>query len=430
MKSILISLMMSSFEFYLMYQFYGVLWQKRSNNRRRKVIIAIIYVTLSLLASLPLTNQYALYFGIFSCMAIGALFKVSPTWNLVCTFLFVLLLSIGEVISGALLIKFSNQSGQLLNVSEMFIVSGRIFSKLIDLLIIKAIEVCRKGTKLSDGLYSSPFSLLISMYSCIVVYFIADYVRFEHRPYVLLIVALIFVVIVLSNIFLIDLLKKIYQASLNEKNLNMAQKAMMHELKHYQNILEQQKEIYRIMHDMRNRLTAVMGVLHAGEVEEAYKILEDITKETKIGTNVNASGNPAIDAIIDANMSKMHSEHIQYTQGISMPDVCNIKYDDLATIMGNIFDNAIQACKIVPEDSVRFIDLQIKQMKAYLCISMKNSMQEEVLCGPNDIKESDGLVHGFGLQNINMITQKYDGFVKIIKEEETFTIFIMLTNFD
>ena len=428
MKDIFISLLMSGFEFYLMYQFYGALWKKRPNDKKRVGIIISTYVILSLLAALPFTNQYALYFGIASCIAVGGLFNLSLLWNLVCTFLFVLILSIGEIVSGALLIKFSDQSTITLNISEMFIISGKIFSKFIGLLLIKVIEVWRKRTKLSDGLYSSPFSLLISAYSCIVAYFMASYVKFEHRPYVLMIVAVIFILIILSNIFLIDLLKKIYQSHINEENLHLAQKAMQHEIKHYQNILEKQKEIYRIIHDVRNKLTGVMGILQVGEVDEAYRMLGEMTKVTPAESNRHSVGNPVIDAIIDANMSKMELEHIEYTQSITMPDICNIKYDDLAVVTGNIFDNAIQACEKVPEGSVRFIDLTIRQMKAYFCISMKNSMQEETALKEETRKDDDIFYHGFGLQNVQMIAEKYQGFVKIVKEEDFFAIFIMLLN--
>lgn len=427
MNEILLSLLISCFEFYLISQFYAALWLKRPHSSTRVTCVVVLYVAMALLAALPVTRQYALYWGIISCVAVGGLFQISLLWNLLCTFSFILLLCIGEIISGALLLKFSGPGATTAEASGMFALAGMLFSKLIALVIIKVIELCRKGAKSSDGLYRSPISLLIAAYSCIMLYFIANYVKFEHRPLILLIAALLLAVIILSNIFLMDLLANMYQAQLREETARTAQEAMYHEVRHYQNLLDKQKEIYRILHDTRNQLTAVMGVLHAGEADEAYRMLGEMTRVETAAESCHPSGNPAIDAIINANLTPMRDGQIRYTQFITMPEVCKIKYDDLAIIMGNIFDNAIRVCADVSDESARFIELNIQQMKAYLCISMKNAVQETA-DAPQEETRQDDRPHGFGLRNIQSVAQHYDGFVKTVCEPQTFSIFIMLLN--
>lgn len=423
-----ISLAMSGFEFYLLVEFYRTLWSKRPCGTRRKVLVLSAYVLLSLLAALTWTSSWAIYLGMLSCMAVGCLYQVSVLWNLVSALLFVLLLCIGEIVSIGLLLGWSPQPSPLPDMNAPFLLFGTIFSKLIALVLIKLIALRRGRISSSRDLYPSPLSLLIALYSCVMGYFMISYLRVSPSPAVLLTVGVLFTFIVLSNIFLMDLLNKMAQSRRNEEQLSLAQTSLEREVRCYQNLLSAQNEMNRKMHDMRNQLTAVMGLLRAGQGEEAYGLLEDLTKAARITTGMEGTGNPAIDAIIAANLPKMREKQIHYTQNLALPESCAIPYQDLAIVVGNIFDNAICACGEVPEESSRYISLKLRQMQAYLCIQMENSALE--VQQPEEAEEAGppDPFHGFGLQNIQLIAQKHGGYVNIVREESVYSILIMLLN--
>lgn len=121
---------------------------------------------------------------------------------------------------------------------------------------------------------------------------------------------------------------------------------------------------------------------------------------------------------------------------------CNIEFDikgniaetdteqsyDLCTIVSNLLKNAIEACKKIPIEEKREIQLIITSMDQRIYMCVKNSVNEKVKLSGKYPKTTkvDQKNHGLGYKNLELTVQKYDGEIECHSYEDNFEVEIML----
>ena len=88
-----------------------------------------------------------------------------------------------------------------------------------------------------------------------------------------------------------------------------------------------------------------------------------------------------------------------------MPQYIPISAVDLYVIIGNTFDNAIEACVSLPEE-FRHINLKLRMQKSMLLYSIENPYVEKKL-------HLQGKYHGYGLKNVQKCVEKYHGTMSV-----------------
>ena len=100
---------------------------------------------------------------------------------------------------------------------------------------------------------------------------------------------------------------------------------------------------------------------------------------------------------------------------------------DTCTIFANALDNAVKACSEIKEGE-RKIELFLKRKKDMLNIVIKNTKQNQILESNNRFftTKSNKEHHGFGIENIKMAVEKYNGIVSIDYTDTIFTLAISI----
>lgn len=429
-----VNLFISAIEFYLAYLFYNIFWERKQQLAVIDACAIGVSVILLLLSSIPFFQSYATYLSIVAFFILSFLFEISILWKFIGLIILMVILSTGEIVAASLLMLITDQTVLEINQQELFYLSGKTFSKFIALFWLKILSQFRGQKKFTNIKYISGLSLTLPLASCLIVCIFSYFVQFNIQLHlsVLILMLIIYFLLLISNIFLIDLLEKIYEERLSKETFKIGQKSLKHEEKYYLSFLEQQDEIVQIVqktHDINNKLTAVLGLLKHSQIDSAIQIIEDMSK-SKSDAGFCVTGNVVLDAIISSKMKDIQSLEIDFRFDILFPDSCAVEYQDLAVISGNIFDNAIKACQEVSAVNERFIRFTVKQRHDYLCFKMENSAyfdKEQVsLLGKTDFN----LVHGIGLNNVKMVAEKYKGNLKISVniEKMVFTIIVILTN--
>ena len=103
---------------------------------------------------------------------------------------------------------------------------------------------------------------------------------------------------------------------------------------------------------------------------------------------------------------------------------------EMCIVLGNLLDNSIEACEKIPTGYERTIQLKIIQVEEYLSIYIKNSIFDGIKLEEDKIQttKADKLFHGFGLENINEIVDKYNGHMDYEQVENTFIVKVLLQN--
>ena len=93
---------------------------------------------------------------------------------------------------------------------------------------------------------------------------------------------------------------------------------------------------------------------------------------------------------------------------------------DLCVIFGNALDNAIEACECL-ENQLRVIDFTLVQQESALFCKIVNTAVPKADIGFTT-RKTDTENHGFGLENIKTVLDKYDA-VPIIEQNNGRFIF-------
>ena len=98
---------------------------------------------------------------------------------------------------------------------------------------------------------------------------------------------------------------------------------------------------------------------------------------------------------------------------------------DLCVIIGNLLDNAIEACEML-EEKERFIRIYIEIVKQQLYMSFTNAAMEDLNFNQKSyISEKRGN-HGHGMKRVKLTVERYDGYLNLQNEPGVFVSEIML----
>ena len=178
-------------------------------------------------------------------------------------------------------------------------------------------------------------------------------------------------------------------------------------------------EMRGFKHDFHHHLQTLKGQLEAGEVERALAYIEQLDNQLRTMDTLLKTGNVSLDAILSAKISQAKEEHISVTIKASVPDVLTITDVELSILVGNLVDNAIEACRTVTGE--RFIRIYMTMKGKMLYFAMLNSAGEkQKKRGSLFFTKKDGM-HGFGLRRAEAILEEHGGWCKYNSENGAFT---------
>lgn len=189
--------------------------------------------------------------------------------------------------------------------------------------------------------------------------------------------------------------------------------------KHLNEVRSIHKEMRGYKHDFHHHLQTLKGQLEAGEVDRALAYIEQLDNQLMNVDTLLKTGNVSLDAILSAKIAQAKAENIAVTVKANVPDALTISDLELSIIIGNLLDNAIEACRTVTGE--RFIRIFISMKGTMLYFSMLNAAgAKKKKTGSLFATHKDG-VHGFGLRRAEAILEEHGGWVKYNSEDGAFT---------
>ena len=202
----------------------------------------------------------------------------------------------------------------------------------------------------------------------------------------------------------------------------------------YQNDLitkhcDEVQNIYKTMrgwrHDYHNHIQALLAL--SGNEEKTREYLLRLNDDLTTVDTVLKTGNVMVDAILNSKLSLIKSRHIAVNARAVVPASLKVSEIDLCVIIGNLLDNAMEACLRQEREEDRFIRVFIGVMKGQLYLSVTNSTGGEIKKeGRRYLSTKDSPSHGFGLMRVDRIAEKYDGYVNRQHEEGVFATEVLL----
>ena len=195
---------------------------------------------------------------------------------------------------------------------------------------------------------------------------------------------------------------------------------------HYREVENMYRQIRGWRHDYRNHIQ-MMKVLAANGDMDALKVyLDELDTDLNTVDTVVKTGNPMADAILNSKISLARSRNIPTQVDAHIPVKLKMSELDLCCIIGNLFDNAMEASMALPEEK-RMIRVYMDMKGTQLYISFTNFTAAKKLSKVGKgFKTSQGEGHGFGLVRIDDIVSRYDGYLSRNSEDGAFTTEILI----
>ncbi|MHC1748932.1 MAG: sensor histidine kinase [Cellulosilyticaceae bacterium] len=189
-------------------------------------------------------------------------------------------------------------------------------------------------------------------------------------------------------------------AVLNEHYL----KAQYEHFKRYQ---ETQKETRRIRHDMNNHISCLYGLIQKQEYEEALTYMKGLQQQVENIEQQLYSGNEIADIIINEKNGMAKKNNIRILIEGRLGNL-SINAIDICTIFSNALDNAIESL-IKSDLENKEIHIDVKNQNLMQFIRFYNPVENKSKYRFLGSTKKDYRSHGFGLGNIRMVVEKYNG---------------------
>lgn len=199
---------------------------------------------------------------------------------------------------------------------------------------------------------------------------------------------------------------------------------------HYKNLAEANYEARRFRHDFKNIQIAIESLLTQEKYEEATDLIRQCSHQLDQSVAAKAKFDTG-NGIADALLTDKQEKATDYNTTISFDGIIpaeTLSPTDLCVLLGNSLDNALDACKQMPEDADKTIAVSCNCSSGFLFLTVTNPIDHAVQIRGNHIattKENKTL-HGFGLYSLHTIVKKYDGKIHLSATEDSFTISIDL----
>ena len=195
---------------------------------------------------------------------------------------------------------------------------------------------------------------------------------------------------------------------------------------HYQEVETMYKQIRGWRHDYRNHIQLMKVLAANGDMEAIKDYLDKLDTDLSTVDTVVKTGNAMADAILNSKISLAKSKNIAVKVDAHIPVKLKMSELDLCVIIGNLFDNAIDASMALPEEQ-RLIRVYMDMKNTQLYISFTNFTATKKLAKVgNRFQTTKGDGHGFGLVRIDNIIERLDGYLSRNSEDGAFTTEILI----
>lgn len=195
---------------------------------------------------------------------------------------------------------------------------------------------------------------------------------------------------------------------------------------HYKEVENMYKQMRGWRHDYRNHIQTMKVLASNGDMEGIKEYLNKLDTDLNTVDIAIKTGNAMADAIINSKVSLARSRDIDVSIDAHIPIKLKMSELDLCCILGNLFDNAIEASMPLPKEK-RLIRVYMDMKETQLYISFTNFTSTKKLTKlGNSFATTKGEGHGFGLVRIDNIVDRLDGYLSRNSEDGAFTTEILI----
>ena len=243
-------------------------------------------------------------------------------------------------------------------------------------------------------------------------------IMFDKVPATMFWVPLICFLLLGVNISSVMLFQKLVQLGEEERKRAILENQMVQMQREIEEIQDIYADMRGLRHDLKSHLESIAAVvrrIYGKDKEELDNYIEKMETTVSRLDFAYKTGNPITDVIIHQKKQEAEKHDISFEADFTYPDKQQINVYDIAIVLNNALENAIEASRKAP--GKRYINLRSYMKGNLFFIEVENDFISEIIFNsetglPVSSKEEKQL-HGLGMENIQRCAKKYMGGIDI-----------------
>lgn len=216
------------------------------------------------------------------------------------------------------------------------------------------------------------------------------------------------VFISVTTLIAVNYLSRYHRHTLELQSIRLRDEA---NLEYAKNLQKFEMQVREIKHDIANTLHVAATLCENGEYERLGDYLATVTGQiASVGTGQYCS-HILVNYLIVMFEERFRKSKTEFRCRASLPRVLQIADNDIARELNNILQNALDAVQKLPEKD-RWVELTVRMDRSVVRIDCRNPYAGEPVVSENGLlqtSKSDRQKHGFGMNIIYEIAEKYGG---------------------
>lgn len=195
---------------------------------------------------------------------------------------------------------------------------------------------------------------------------------------------------------------------------------------YYNETKQKNDKLIRIKHDIKNELQIAYAMMDKDK-KVSTKILNELNDKLEDIKIINFSKNAILNTILTLKKMEIKNSGINLEIEIDKTVDFNMEEIDICDLFSNILDNSIEATKKYNCEN-RFIKFCIAKKNDYIIIKCENTYEgvlKKNSYGNYITTKQEEKQHGYGINIIKNIVDKYNGEINFITKNNIFKIVII-----
>jgi len=228
--------------------------------------------------------------------------------------------------------------------------------------------------------------------------------------------------IVILNSVLFSFTMRMLEKEEALQKLQLRTERTRNQMNMYHTMQSQYEQQRRFLHDYKNQLNCIQGLLDCGKTTKASEYIARMTGNLKVQFGDINTNHTVVNIILNQKYQTAQDQGIGMTFIINDLSELTMPEEDLVTLLTNLLDNAIESCEKFDDENA-FVNktIQFKMVieENQLILSVRNPVSKPVRIKNNMVVTSkkDSLCHGIGLSNVDTVVKKHHG-TNVLKCED------------
>ena len=190
-------------------------------------------------------------------------------------------------------------------------------------------------------------------------------------------------------------------------------------------VMLNREEVRKMRHDLNRHLAVISSLCEEGNYEEVRRYTEQLGQGMARINDKILTGNQVADLVMASKRRACEEYGIAFEFTGTMKNLDVMEAPDICGMLANAYDNAIEACLAQEHGYIR---TRVSTTGNYTVIEIINSVERKVSVRGNSVvtTKKDRKAHGYGIEIMKQIAQKYNGSCTVSCDGKEFSVKLVL----